>query len=632
MKLICLLTLFVSLQSLLFAQTGVPEFGDFTRDDLALKECAFDKNADAVIIFETGLSNYNDEYNLVTEKRVRMKILKEKGIDRANIRIRFYSKDKFESITRIKGVTGNVGDNGLSLTKLDPKTIYTRKLNDVFSEIVFAMPNVKVGSIIEYSYESIMEHYGGLDDWYFQQELPVMLSSYKLYVVPDASFNYLVKKSTFLPISIVQGEGNVVFEMKNIAGLRDEAYSTSYRDYLQRVSFQLSSVNLRSGSVAKYGNDWKELAKNLAEHKDFGGQINKNISTPASAQWASYTDPYSKMQFIYNYVRRNFQWNNIYSIYSMDGLKPVVEKKRGTAGDLNLLMINMLKEAGLEVYPLLVSERDHGRVDSAYSFIDQFNKVVALVRLDGGRYILDATDYVTPCNMIPGDLLNTVGFVVDKKKPGFIHLNDNNKKRRYFIRLDGQVSTDGIVKADAQMACYDYARLGKAEEYNRNKQKYMEQFSTGELKIDSFNITGVDSDSVALQHDISVEYSLGKSGSYYLLKYNLFTGFDKNPFIADYRFTDIDFGAKYSCVLSGKFKVPEQFVPDALPKNQTLRTADKQLQASREIKNSGDVIEIFLTIDFNAFSYSADDYDIIKDFFSKMTDMLNEPVILKLKQ
>ncbi len=191
MKLTSLLTLLVSFQSLLFAQTNVPQFGDFTREDLALKECSFDKNADAVIIFETGLSNYNDEYNLVTEKRVRMKILKEKGIDRANIRIRFYSKDKFESIIRIEGVTGTLGDNGILLTQLDPKTVYTRKLNDVFSEVVFAMPNVKVGSVIEYSYESIKEHYGGLDDWYFQHELPVMLSSYKLYVVPDASVREL---------------------------------------------------------------------------------------------------------------------------------------------------------------------------------------------------------------------------------------------------------------------------------------------------------------------------------------------------------------------------------------------------------------------------------------------------------
>lgn len=618
------------------AQTAVPDFGNFTLEEFNLKECSFDKNADAVVIFDKALSNYDDQYSLITERRIRIKILKEKGIENGNIRIRFYSKDKFEFIRKISGITATPDEaKGTVLTKLDQKTIYTRKLNEINSEVVFALPNVKVGSIIEYQYESVMEHYGGLDDWYFQQELPVMLSSYKLYIVPNVSFNYVVKKSQFMDLSVEpdREKGSVLFEMKNIPGLRDEAYSTSPRDYLQRVTFQLASIQHRTGGESKYGNNWKELARNLIEDKYFGVQINKNVATPASVVLNSLTDPFAKMQFIHNYVRKNFEWNDIYSLYSIDGLKSVIDKKKGTAGELNLLLINMLKDAAFEVYPLLVSERWHGAVDSAYSFREQFNKVVALVYINNNKFVLDASDYVTPASMIPVNLLNTVGFVVDRKNPRFIQLNDN-KRRVYNIELNGKINPDATVKTEAMVDYYDYARIGKAAQYNSNKQKYVEQFSSGAtgLKIDSFDISGLENDSINLHHQMTASYSLSKSGSYYLLNYNLFTGFDKNPFLADYRFTDIDFGTKYSCVLRGKFQVPEQFTVDALPKNQVLRTGDKTLQVSREVKKNNDVIEVALAIDFNTFSFNAEDYGIVKDFFTKMIDLLNEPVVLKLKQ
>ena len=114
------------------AQTRISDFGAVTPEEIALKECSFDKTADAVILFDQALSNYDDEYHLNTKRRIRLKILKELGIERGNIHIRFYSKDNFEFITRINAVVITPGENGkLTSTMLDRKTIFTRKLNEV---------------------------------------------------------------------------------------------------------------------------------------------------------------------------------------------------------------------------------------------------------------------------------------------------------------------------------------------------------------------------------------------------------------------------------------------------------------------------------------------------------------------
>jgi len=617
-----------------FAQIELPPLGTVNTSEFDIKECNFDKTADALVIYDQAISNYNDEYNLVTQRRIRFKILKESGIERGNIHIRFYSKDKFEFIAGINAVVITPMENkNFTTTALDRKTIFTRKLNELQSEIVFALPNIKVGSIIEYQYESVKQHYGGLDDWYFQKDLPVMLSSYKLYILPNTSFNYVVHKASFMNISVQphRESGSVLFEMKNVPGLRDEAYSTSYKKYLQRVSFQLSSVTQR-GVETKYSNDWRELNKDFLDNRNFGAQINKKLSSPADAIFASYTEPYKKMQFIHNYVRKNFQWTNIYSLYAEENLKTIAERKKGNAADLNLLLINYLKDAGFETYPLLVSERWHGVVDTTISFQDQFNKVVALVLLEGKNYILDATDPYTPTNMIPSDLLNTVGFIVDKKNFGFVHLTDVSKRKLYTIDLLGKVDKNGVVKGTASVDFYVYARVGKAEQYNSNKQKYIEQFNATGLKIDSFKVSGLEMDSAKLHHDFSIEYALGKSGSYSLLNYNFFTGFEKNPFVSDYRFTDIDFGVKSYYLLHGLFELPEELKVDAAPKNITLRTPDQALQIVREVRQKDNkTVEVSIRFELNNSQYAAADYSIIKDFFGKMIDLLNEPFVLKAK-
>jgi hypothetical protein len=502
--------------------------------------------------------------------------------------------------------------------------------------MVFAMPNVKVGSIIEYKYQSVMQHYGGLRDWYFQEEIPVVLSSYHLYILPNTVFNYVVKKSSFMEMTVVpnRDNGSVLYEMKNIPGLRDEAYSTSYRDYLQRVSFQLSSYN-RNGSEVKFSNNWKELNREFMDDRDFYGQIKKNVPALASFKTvsANHTDAYDRMKFIYDYVRQNFTWDDVYSLYASASLKTTIEKNRGSSAELNLLLINLLKDADLDVYPLLVSDRDHGRVDTSFSMISQFDKVVAYVNIDNKGYVLDATDSYTPANMIPSELLNTIGFLVDKKNYGFIHLEDEANRRIRSIHINNNIEADGTVKGNAGVGLASYARVGKAEQYNSNKQKYIDLFanSMSGLKIDSFKITGLEADTAVLYHDISFNYPATKSGSYYLVNYNLFTGFEKNPFVADYRFTDIDFGTKYTYLLDGSFTVPDQMVVDALPKNMTLRTDDSMMLTSRELTKAGNTIEVKIKVVINKSRYDADDYLAVKSFFGKMVDMLSEPIVLKAK-
>jgi hypothetical protein len=56
---------------------------------------------------------------------------------------------------------------------------------------------------------------------------------------------------------------------------------------------------------------------------------------------------FEKMKVVHSFVRNNINWNNIDSKYAIDGLKKVVEKRQGTSGEINLLMINLLRSADI---------------------------------------------------------------------------------------------------------------------------------------------------------------------------------------------------------------------------------------------------------------------------------------------
>src|SRR5919199_6386966 len=108
-----------------FAQKEVTEFGVFTPEEISLKQCEFDKDADAVVLLDKANSYYNDYHNLITERRIRLKILKERGIERGNIHIHYYSDESFESISNVEAVVLSFdGQKNEVWSKLDRKSIY----------------------------------------------------------------------------------------------------------------------------------------------------------------------------------------------------------------------------------------------------------------------------------------------------------------------------------------------------------------------------------------------------------------------------------------------------------------------------------------------------------------------------
>ena len=96
----------------IYGQNEFPSFGVFSPEDINLKQCSFDPEANAVVLLDMAIASYDDDQHLLIETRVRVKILNEKGLEYANIILPYYHKDDIEYINKIEAYTYNFDASG----------------------------------------------------------------------------------------------------------------------------------------------------------------------------------------------------------------------------------------------------------------------------------------------------------------------------------------------------------------------------------------------------------------------------------------------------------------------------------------------------------------------------------------
>jgi hypothetical protein len=617
----------------------VPAFGKVEKADLEMKQCEFDKNAEAMVLFDVG-ELYCDIAGMIRmelEKHVRIKILSDKGKDRADIHIRFIGFKNEESIKNLQAQTYNLDEAGnIVVSKVEKKLIYEKKINKQIYEQVFTFPEVKSGSIIEYKYTHTNV---GLLDWYFQKGIPVKYSRYEMdfpkeievYAMPMCSLQY-DKKTQQKSNRDIQ-----VYSMKNVPALRDESYISCENDYLQRLETRLLAFNPPAGLRQNLVRNWVQVIKGLMDHEDFGLQLKRNIPRTADLdeELKKLNDPYSKMVAVHNYVRKNMEWNGYYGIWANDGIRAAWKDHKGTTGEINMILVNLLKDAGLDCKPILVSTRDYGRVNTSIAETGQFNKVMAYVTIGEKTYVLDATEKYTPPKLIPYEVMYSEALIINKLETydwGWTVLWDDKQTFRDVVILQAKIDDNGVMKGQAIVNSYDYSRVRRMPEVKKSQKEYQEKYfasSIPGIQLEEMKLENEDIDSMPLIQRMDFSLPVSASGNYKYFSVNMFTGLEKNPFVADTRFSDVFFGANQSLNLVVNVTIPQGYVFEALPKNIRMIMPDTSISLTRRVAADKNQISTRITLEFKKPFYTVDEYPEFQEFYKKLFDLLNEQIAIR---
>ena len=381
------------------------KYGKFSQEEADMKVYPNDKNAEAVVLFDLGTSYFSksDEgFKVIYERTTKIKVLSEAGVKYAEILIPYYQEGLiYERIFELEGTTYNYDGTTLTKTLLKEDNSYDEKINNFWKMKKVVMPDVKPGSVIEYKYKIVSEFIFNFRNWEFQWKIPVMYSRYIVKMIPFYEYAWVLqgnfqtlKRNSYVESGFEQQVGNVIyknavheFSMTDIPAFNDEEYITSINDYITKIDFQLSKIHHYGGGVTDVMTTWEKMNKELLNYDDFGKYLTRaekiGNKLPVIEQLKNKSDE-EKFNTIIDYVKDNYSWNGIHGKYTSKSPANFEKEKTGNSSEINLFTVGLLRSAGLQAHPVLLSTRSNGKIKMDYPLLDAFNYVVLIADIDGG--------------------------------------------------------------------------------------------------------------------------------------------------------------------------------------------------------------------------------------------------------
>ncbi|NOT75210.1 MAG: DUF3857 and transglutaminase domain-containing protein [Cyclobacteriaceae bacterium] len=627
---------------LTYAQKSPIKYGDIPMEDLKMTVYGKDSSAAAVVLVDFGIAlikETNGETGLSFERHTRIKILTKDGLEWADGSIlTFHNNSGEERISNFKATAYNLENGKIVETKISKDGIFKEKFNKNFNRQKFTIPNVKVGTVIEYSYTKNSEFFTDFPSWQFQRTIPTKLSEYWA-LVPEV---FVYEKYMQGYVAVTRSEEKRMtyynFDVKafhyvseNVPAFKKEPFMTSTDDYISRVNYALAYYKQK-----EIMGTWEKLKADLMIDDNFGKVIDGSgfLKEKVETLTAGITDPLKKIEVISDWIKQNVEYDGEEDFLALP-LKKIVEKKKGTSGDINLLMASMLDKAGLETDMILLSTRDHGFIRKQFPMTKQFNYVVCLVRLEDKNLFLDATEKYLPFDVLPDRCLNGEGMVVSKKNFGWINVATKTKARTA-VNADLKLDASGELTGKLSYAKDGYDAQGMRQSYIKNgEEAYLKNFMADkqwQITKSEFQDIKELGKQTREAHTVTIAEHTSQAGDVIYVNPFVALQFTENPFKTETRIYPVDFGTPIDRTYICKIVIPDGYVVDELPKSKLLAlpaNAGKYLYNASQIGNTISITSTFL---INRTLFVQDEYPSLREFYNQVVAKQAEQIVIKKKQ
>lgn len=604
---------------ILLAEAQQPtDFGEVSMKEMTMKNYDKDSSAAAVILFDKGQSTYDLSLNspLTFKRHVRIKILRKEAFDTWANKNLLVERGSF---SKLKGTTYNLESDSIVKSELDENSIFKKKFNKYIDEVHFALPDVKEGSVVEYSYVIKGD---GLLGWQFQYGIPNLWSEYTVEV--SGFLNYRQYLSGLLSISENEQKGNQEkWLITNVPAFKPEPYMPNESDYISRIDFSFSKSS------------WTSINTRLMEDDNFGRTVKEFsfLRKQVEEIISGMEDPQQKIMAICKYIKENLEWDGTEDIYA-DDLKKIFKQKTGTAGDINLALASMLDKAGIRVDMVLLSTRGNGFVRMDLPSVRQFNYVICAAYVDSVGIFLDATEKYLPWNVLPQRCLNGGGFVVSDQSYGWIAVQSKIKART-------AVSADLILDEKGQLSgklTYDrngYAALEMRKNFHKSDwTKYQEDFlkeNHWTVSKSEFQNMSEPEKSTKEIYEISVDDNVVSTGDYLYVNPFVTLKHEEDLFRPNSRNYPIAYGTLKEEVYLCSITIPDGYVVDEIPQTKMISLPDNTAKFSYNIAQIGNRLQLSSMVQINQIVFMQDEYPNLRELYSRITAKQAEQIVLKKK-
>ncbi|WP_181304911.1 transglutaminase domain-containing protein [Rufibacter sp. XAAS-G3-1] len=653
-----------------FGQETPVKFGKVTEEELNMKVYDKDTSAAAVILADYGRSyfTYNQGFKVNFERILRIKILKKTGYDWANMVVPYYQRNsRKELVTNIKGVTYNLEAGKMVKVKMEDKAVFDEKESANWFNKKFTLPTVKEGSVLEIAYTVTSDFIFNLRDWAFQSSIPVVYSEYRASI--PQYFEYKQVPQGYEPFVINEAlPGNTNFTvrysgqnvgsgfnssrtpggsetinattvdhrwvMKDVPAIAPEAFITTLNDYVSKIEFELEWERYPNEIPKRHAGNWNDLTEELMADEQFGLQLNRTgfFKNEVAALPAT-TDTLTRLNTIYEFVKKSVKWNGRGGKYTTNTLRKAFDTKTGNSADVNLLLVSMLRDAGFEAHPVILSTRDNGRVPFS-PVLSKFNYVVAHVKVGNKAILMDATDPLMPLGLLPKYCLNGQGWLVSKTASDWVELQALDRTTE-LVNAELQVLPTGVLNGkvtESRSGLWAVSQRHSVQE--TGESKYLEKLVSNQNQFE--RKAPVLQNLKEVHKPFGVQYELTSVGDdqakdIIYLNPMLLKAQQDNPFKNASRKYPVDFGYPTEEVYICNFTIPEGYAVEEMPKNIVLALPENGGRFTYMLQVIGNRIQVMSKVTISKPVFYAGEYEYLKQFYTQMVAKHAEQIVLKKK-
>ncbi|PQB03658.1 hypothetical protein BST85_01135 [Aureitalea marina] len=640
------------------------KFGKVDDETVLNYTYAQDTTASAVVLLEDRETYFNYEHPegwvVVTDIHQRIKVLNTDGLDYATTSFVLYkSGGDRERIRTMKGYSFSPDNGKVVKEKLRNNGIFENKLNDNYTETTVTFPNVKVGSVVDLEY-SIVSPFWEIEDLVIQQDIPV--AHYRASVRTPGYFKYkrIVRGNVNISpneytrrrnmniayesgtksnltqatkTSNIQIEESVSeYDFKHIPALKEEPFVDNIDNYRFLVTYELAQVENADGTKKSYATSWEEVVKSIYDSKYFGDQLaRKGYLKELVAQIKSeHTGALDRAAAAFDAIQKHMTWNGDYSKFSRN-ISQAYKEKTGSSGDINLMLVALMRELGLSASPVLVSTRSHGI--PVFATVDGFNYVIAAVNINDQRFLMDATEKWSIPNVLPPRILNWYGTIVrESGTSSQISLYPEQISKRNYI-LNVELLEDGTIEGAQRGNSTLLDALSYRIEYSSTPKEQLE-----EDILDRFGLTEIEELEVKDLKDrtkpVTSSFHFVKEDAVEFIGNDIYLtpmfwlAMDSNPFTRDTRNFPVDYNYPFSHRKIVNIKIPEGYQVSSMPESVSISLPDGMGSFKYRISESSGTIGIQCSFEINQSVIPAFKYADLKEFYNQRLSKEMEQVVL----
>ena len=580
------------------------QFIEPTKDELSMTSLPGFPGVAAVILNKEEITR-DDMHS--SAHYARIKILTEDGKKYANVELPYVTTNgdyygemvgNDKTLEDIQGRTIHPDGTVIPFTGKPYLKVIEKGKGIKVQEKIFTLPDVTVGSIIEYRYATrINDMLYESPDWIIQGDLYVKSAHYMWYPTSHDMQNeagQLLTSISWFPL-LPQGTEIVRHEIPGIGanGLAQLTYDLNIKDIppvveeeymppLQNYSYRVYFNFIAERTPEDY---WKSRGKDWSKRVNSFSNPNGDLKSATQKIIAGATTSDQKLRAIYaavmkfentDYTREHDQREDkAEGLGKLNNVDDVFKRERGNSTQLTELFIGMARAANFQADAMIVPNRADTIFIPRWLNIGQFDDMIAVVNVDGKDQYFDPGERYMPYGKLAWQHSFVQGMRQKGSDVGFAEVqgegyNSNETDRVANLTMDATGNITGKIDftytGAAALRWRHTALRGDDESLKHELRTSLENLIPGSLQVKDVTVSNVTEYEQPLKVTYTVEGALGSwTGKRLVLPADIFLSHEKATFPHEKRDIAVDFHYPSQVRDALRINFPANFTVEASP-------------------------------------------------------------------